>query len=292
VTILPDSVNKKCVKYIGRCIYCGSTEDLSDEHAAPEGIQGTYILQAASCEVHRRVTSRIEEIVLHGMFHAVREHFGIVGKRHKKRAKKRPPRPLTVAFENPDGTAEKVPLILPAHPYRLVMPLLDPPGIVAGRDRDLGFPPDAMKVRIHTHEAALRRFRDLEANDPQGRQLIEHFDIGNFSKFLAKIAYCFAVYFLDVPFNPLILELILSPPGEALIGPYYVGGAYQQEGATRFPLTTGSTHGVFVRTEGIGTTLYVISRIWLFRDRQMPVYDVVVGTIDPAAITRAPTPAT
>ena len=274
---MADEVKKK---KIGRCIYCGSTDNLTDEHAAPEGIRGTHVLEDASCEACRLKIDYFEGVVLHGMLRPVREHRGVVGKRHKKRNRKRGPTPLFVWFENSDGTKEKIPLVLPAHPYRLVMPEMDPPGILMGRQRNEGFPRPGIRVRVHTHEAALRRMRELEASDPKRRNLIEIFDFGSFAKFLAKIGYCFAVYFLDIPFEPLVTELILLPREDDRLGPFYVGGPFDQDGVAQPAAPSAGGHQIHIRPVRVGEIFYVVARIWLFHQQGMPVYDVVVGTVD------------
>ena len=32
------------IKYIGKCVYCGSTESLTDEHVVPRGLKGPWAL--------------------------------------------------------------------------------------------------------------------------------------------------------------------------------------------------------------------------------------------------------
>jgi hypothetical protein len=49
---------------IGRCIYCGSTENLSKEHIVPLGLGGEDVLYDASCGWCRDATSRIESRLL------------------------------------------------------------------------------------------------------------------------------------------------------------------------------------------------------------------------------------
>jgi hypothetical protein len=45
---------------VGRCIYCGSSDSLTDEHIFPKFLWGTAILPKASCEACRRLTSEFE----------------------------------------------------------------------------------------------------------------------------------------------------------------------------------------------------------------------------------------
>src|SRR6266404_2233956 len=47
-------------KYIGKCIYCGSQNDLTTEHALPESLNGDLELLKASCKVCAVITGRFE----------------------------------------------------------------------------------------------------------------------------------------------------------------------------------------------------------------------------------------
>jgi hypothetical protein len=57
---------------VGRCIYCGETEDLSREHIIPFGLNGNAVLPAASCAKCRNITASFERDVLRGSMCAVR----------------------------------------------------------------------------------------------------------------------------------------------------------------------------------------------------------------------------
>lgn len=276
VILYPNSPPEERRKYVGHCIYCGVTRDvaeLGDEHVAPAGLMGAFVLEEASCKKHERITSSFEGKALRGVFGAVRELEGIGSGRRKERP------PQHVMYENSDGTTERIEVDLFQLPYILVMPLLAIPGILAGRDRKAGFPPD-IQARTHTHDAAKRRIQELQAADPLGRSLIWHFDFGNFTKFIAKVSYCYAVFFMGEVFDPLILDLILADKDDASLGPYFVGTAFSQPGANYPPLPTRHKFSTMVRVEKIGSTHYVIARSQFFNDRGMPLYDAVVGTVD------------
>ena len=51
------------VRRVGRCIYCGSRENLSTEHIVPRSLGGDHVLLEASCPSCRDATSRFERIV-------------------------------------------------------------------------------------------------------------------------------------------------------------------------------------------------------------------------------------
>lgn len=261
-------------RYVGRCIYCGATgktKRLTDEHVAPAGLAGDYVLVDASCKDCAKITGYFEGKTLRGLLGPVREHEGIQSGRRKKRP------PMRVGFENPDGRIDYKEIDLFAHPYTLVLPELPPAGILTGADREAGFPA-TIETKTHTNDAARRRMKKLIDEDPQHRQTITKLDFGNFTKFLAKIAYCFSIFFFDCKFEPLVVDLILAPRDDAVLGPYFVGRAIEQAGLTYPPQPKERIFSTVVRVEKIDSRVFLIARIHLFNDRGMPVYDVVVGT--------------
>lgn len=262
-------------KYIGRCIYCPddvviSASELTDEHIVPAGLMGSYVLEKASCKAHAVVTSRFERKVLRGMFGPVREWYAYQSGRRKERP------PLEQRFETNDGMTVMEMLSAWEHPYHLVMPILPPPGILVGRKRNLGFPPKVQSA-IHTHDAGMSRMRALLEKDPSRRNFITPVDAGSLTKLLAKIAYGFALYYNAPPFHAQVLKLILAPKDDAVLGPYFVGAPFIQDGVPQTEVPQNREFGAIVRVERIGKKRYVIARIHLFISKGMPAYDVVIG---------------
>jgi len=46
----------KVRKFVGKCIYCHSTENLHDEHVIPESLNGVRLLKKGSCGGCGRIT--------------------------------------------------------------------------------------------------------------------------------------------------------------------------------------------------------------------------------------------
>src|ERR1700674_474582 len=71
-------------RLIGRCIYCGSTENLTDEHVLPLALGGTDLLRDGSCLSCNAATAEIERRVRNAGWRGPR---GVPGRppRHKKR---------------------------------------------------------------------------------------------------------------------------------------------------------------------------------------------------------------
>ncbi len=66
---------------VGRCIYCGATEGLQDEHPIPFGLAGRHVLHDASCASCAAKTSRWEGLVLRGSLLPFRTILGLPTRR-------------------------------------------------------------------------------------------------------------------------------------------------------------------------------------------------------------------
>jgi 5-methylcytosine-specific restriction endonuclease McrA len=58
----------------GRCIYCGSTGPLKDEHIIPLSLGGKAVIEAASCGDCEKVTSYLDGYLARQIFHEPRSH--------------------------------------------------------------------------------------------------------------------------------------------------------------------------------------------------------------------------
>jgi hypothetical protein len=70
---------------IGRCIYCGATEDLTDEHVIPYALNGPFKLDNASCKSCSEITSAFEGRVVGQMLGPARHVLRMRTRRRKKR---------------------------------------------------------------------------------------------------------------------------------------------------------------------------------------------------------------
>ena len=57
---------------IGRCIYCGDTEDLRKEHILPFGLGGSAVLPESTCRSCAKITGQVEQKILRGPMWDVR----------------------------------------------------------------------------------------------------------------------------------------------------------------------------------------------------------------------------
>lgn len=110
---------------IGKCVYCGSTEQLSDERVIPEGLGGRDLLRAASCEPCRVETGKFEQHVLRNMLWAMRIRMKVRGKRRHP-----PTIPIYVQRQGQEAAFEQV----SPEDVRVaaVLPSFSPPGLSLG----------------------------------------------------------------------------------------------------------------------------------------------------------------
>lgn len=118
---------------VGQCIYCGSREELTDEHIIPFGLGGRWVLGKASCPSCSRTTAGFEQEVLRGMLGGLRAALKI---RTRRRAQR--PTKSTLGLERA-GSVEFVEVPIEQAVQLLVLPVYPPPGFFRqGRtDEDL-----------------------------------------------------------------------------------------------------------------------------------------------------------
>jgi hypothetical protein len=113
--LVPDT--KVVERFIGRCIYCPSAEELTDEHVIPRALNGNLILRAASCKRCATITSAFELKVLRDTLGPARAMMKLRTRRKKDRPKTLPMRMESEGKE----TIEQVPV----EDYVGVLPILE-----------------------------------------------------------------------------------------------------------------------------------------------------------------------
>lgn len=266
-------------KSLGFCIYCGERDlkQLTREHVAPEGLQGSAILLKASCFACAKLTGYSETKVLRGPLAVVREHHRLYGKRNAGNR----PQELTLEILRKDWSIERLSLPVADYPFVFRMPRFPAPRFSRPAQAD-----DADYFRKDDYRQfdtadGIRRAQAILAEDPQRLRLLLDMSVFELSKVLAKIAYGFAIVLLG-PYSikPFVTELIIAPKGEAPSFLYYVGGAFHGDDRVE-QLTTRYCGSVVVRTEVHDGRSIVIVRIQLLTHINAPVYDVVVGELMP-----------
>jgi hypothetical protein len=243
------------------CIYCGSTDNLSDEHMIPYGLQpkgGDWFLPKASCDKCADITKRFEGLCLQGTLGPLRAKLNL-----KSRSKPKVTVELTTNYRD-DGRLEKK--LVPLEEFPMVC---------------LGFDWEAAGLLRHvepTTEFAGRQIvryaeGELEKSLRDG-EAIKIAKVGqlDYAKMLAKIAHSYAVAkFGESAFEPVLPNLILGKNARA---PYFVGG--DKSGA---PLVNQPAilHDVYPQACDLNGVPHLLIGIRLFAFIGMPRYLVVAG---------------
>lgn len=268
---------------IGRCIYCGSTDQPSSEHVLPEALGGDVELKSGSCECCRIKIHRFETKFLSALLGPLRHGRGFATKTRKR--KDGLPRGAWVTIVRPEGQREKRYVVandLPKFSWKLPdyhyppFAVFDLP-LVERR-------PDARQIRMSIdHNDAAHQMRAL------GGIIDPECDEDAVCRSLAKMAHGVAVAALGLEgWEPLLCDYIIGgePPGpiEEFIGASWAWQLHGEDelpetanpvvvSVTTLPLVDSRDHAVFGNIHilpNLGTTN-------LLPDERVPSYGVFVG---------------
>lgn len=246
------------VKFIGRCIYCGSIQNLSDEHILPRGLKGIWQLQKASCPHCAKITSSFEQDVLRKQFNVARSALKLPSYKPKNR-----PKEFTFSVIQ-DGEQKDVSLPAADSPPVFMMLHLKPPRYITNGDYEKG-----AKQGVSLHGPSKSDFREkwgFEAITFETK-----FKGTSFERMLAKIAYGFFVHQngLGVLKECFVLPCILGQKDDA---GYWVGASWNKfEGLPKTPYF----HTISLFKNGNE----VAALIRLFASFGTPEYAVIIGKV-------------
>ena len=248
---------------IGVCIYCGSTENLTDEHVIPFALGGVAQLRDASCDACREVTSKFERLVLREQLGLFRARKGLPTQHPRNR-----PTEVEVRVRTEAGWKDARMPIQGSSAAGL-FPRFPPPGVVVGRAPGAPIPLKYVAVILSAkdeigHDFA-RRVGVEEVSQTAKAYPAE------FMQMLAKIAWGFSVSLIGLDrLDPAILGVIqgTDPDPSRWVG-------CPHPGASSFDAPAAEGPPLQVRVGEVGP--YVLSGIRLFADDGAPEYLVVVG---------------
>jgi hypothetical protein len=244
---------------VGRCIYCGSTDQLGDEHIIAAGLGGEWILPDASCRCCEGRVSSIEGYCLRRMMHGTRVRLGL-------RRRRRKTQPLLWADVTRDGK-EMSHLFSPSdHPTVLCLPFLATPIILGGTGGIAGM----WMYKFHLD------WRALKHHGISGMSVLVN--IYRFNQMLAKIGHSYAFAELGGQFEPLLLDVIKHSPSDCF---HLVGGK-----KIDLP-SVPDLHTLGITTINHHQKRYVLVEIRLFARYGGPMYQVVVGELEQATRTNS-----
>ena len=245
---------------IGRCIYCLSTQNLSDEHAIPYSLGGDILLEDGSCDDCARVTSYLDGYLANQVFRDLRTHAAV-------QSRSGLPKELPATLIHGEKLTNAV-LPIPQHPLMVTLPNLGKPGIFRGEGPKHFY-------GTHTHFWSWGRFpKDTTAD---GVHVDRYDNVPTFARAVAKIAHCSAVIMFGLgEFRPLwIPDVILG----RYPYPLYLVGSTEPEP----PCAEGPGHEVHYGTATSSRQTMATVSVRLFANIitpdgiGMPTYHVIAG---------------
>lgn len=255
-------------RVIGKCIYCGAADNLSREHIVPFGLNGTRVLQQASCSACASITSSFEREVLRESLGAARAVLNINSRRKKGRRASFP-----MKMER-DG--EVFVQDVPVDEYVPMIPVLYmglPGYMLTGRRHQVG---DGSRQATLVVKAALRSEDHLDEllRKYNATKLDLDYSVSpvDFGRMLAKIAYCMAVgqFGLSGIVDPYVVPAILGKSNDIW---HFVGCDLNYPYLTHIPQKRNAL--IWVDMDILGGD--VMARLRLFPKADAPVYVIVVG---------------
>jgi hypothetical protein len=248
---------------IGRCIYCGATEDLQKEHILPFGLSGTAVLPESTCSRCATITGHIEQKVLRGPMWGLRIYRGLRSRTKLKEGPKRYPLKIIK-----NGTEELIELPINEFPILLHFPVFEPPAYLNPNAYEKGI----MVKGVLTVSFGPRPedvARSLGAKSISIRQYQEPVA---FARMIAKIAYSFAV-----AEGKLSLLRGTSPVVSAILGKTDDIGRWVGTVTDPIEKHDGLLHRILIHEDAVRHLL--IGEVHLFSDSETPRYGVVLGEI-------------
>jgi|SRR5919205_51357 hypothetical protein len=258
----------KTHKFVGKCIYCGATENLHDEHVIPESLNGVRILDKGSCGDCGRLTSQFEGNYARDSMLAVRTAWNMRSKRSKKK------RPTHFPMKFIKNGVEKI-IDVPVEEHWSVIPLMEvgPPGKYPNMTHLKGlengqYQLHGFKIRSDEHTEYLKQKYDADEIGVDS-----YINPLAFLRMMAKIGYCTAIWRYGLHnIIPYVVPAILGQSDDIL---FWVGSdgkqiVYQDSKnmdtdhvVTTSQLPNGDIH----------------ARVKLFSKSLVPEYLVIVGRL-------------
>lgn len=260
----------------GRCIYCLSTEDLTDEHVIPFALgANTVIFRHASCKRCAQIIQKYEQDVLRrqlGVFRAK------VDSPSRTKPKNRPTH-TNLHFVEVDDQGRAMRDLgrrsIPIADVPLTLSLWQlPEARIMRSDAEAG--DDDGRLWTYCDEATANKLVLTVAEETKSRHIAVEVGTVNrnhFLRFLAKTAHAYAVSELGLDaFRPFLKDIILNESHDLT---KYVGG-----GSPEAPHLIDPAHTVLLTLgqakEGLGNGLVAV-RLQFYPLLKSPAYVVIVG---------------
>lgn len=255
-------MNTKIYEPVGQCIYCGSKENLQDEHIIAFGLHGNMILPKSSCKECAGITSFLERKILRGPLLPVRAAAKFKTRRPRNRPSTFPMKVIQQGQEH----LRNVPI--EDHLTLLVLPLLPPPAYADERPYTMGIEIIGRETILFGDEPAeiMRRF------NAEGLSVSMNYQYVEFVRMIGKIAYAFTVaqFGLSAIAEPYVLPAIMGQRDD--IGKWVGSSDFVYEAEKQGAIHTIVTN--FLEWQG---EKLLVANVKLFANAHPHGYNVIVG---------------
>jgi len=259
----------------GQCIYCDAPETqtkLTNEHIVPLSLGGTSMLLQASCTSCAKITSQLELHLARNIFGHHRIHANVATRNRKRR-----PSVLPATIKIGENPAQDMEFSIEDHPYFTFLPVWKTPGMLTAASPTANFATEELHRFdfVPAHFGKLISLADTETLSFQSPIKLNE---DQFSRALAKIAYCTAVsrYGLNGFERTTIVDFIL---GKYPFAQYLVGGTTNDVAP---PMAKNIDHVIALMETSVFEKNTIIAVVRLFANtgtgtHGMPAYTVVIG---------------
>jgi hypothetical protein len=248
---------------IGKCIYCGSVDNLTKEHILPFALSGTAVLLKSSCRACATITGKVEQLLLRGSFWPVRVFRDLKSRTKHKDAPGSFP---VTAFR--DGKEEVMQLPVDELPILLHFPLFPPPSFLSQLEPSSGILTTGFATVLFGKAPSLAA-KELGAT---GLRFLDQQRPKDFARMIAKVAYAFACAegaISDIEGASLVLPAILGKQNDI--------GAWLGTLTKPFESHPGVLHRIELHYDTRQGLLF--AEVQLFADSDTPSYGVVLGKL-------------
>jgi hypothetical protein len=247
----------------GECIYCGTKDNLTNEHIIPYGLGGTLELPQSSCVRCAAETSKVERAVLRGELRPARVFRALQSRRKHRGAPDLYPLVVTR-----NGKEETVELPLNKYPILVPFPNFTPPRLAVGAETKAGIDVAGITTisfganpKVVLQELGATSIKPFVETHP-----------AQFARMIAKIGYAMAA-----AGGALSAIEGASPIRDVILGTNPRIGDYV--GTLTYPPAAydGQLHRVVVLSDTNSGQL--VADVQLFSDSYAPRYGVLLGKL-------------
>lgn len=252
---------------VGRCIYCDSTDNLSDEHITAYGLGGSDILPKSSCRKCAQITGKMEQEVLRGLWWLTRAVLNFPTRRPEDM-----PKSFVIHGETKDGEKKDITLQDDDKIAMAGFPEYASPAFLAKRE-----PISGILMTGHRMVGFGSSIEDLaKKNNLRTIEGEISYKGTSFARMLAKIALGTAVvrFGLESFAEIYVRDSILNNKDD--VGTW-VGGDYWEISQEHLDAERKTRHSIAVSSDPSGNVLVRI-RLFSFTPYS-PAYIVVVGKL-------------